>query len=452
MREKKNRHCYSLREVLSKSECDEEEKSKSYRLFCQGGISRSEREDSQMNERRTIDNEPHLISEFFKTKFALFISHPFVKANTLILYIAFLGGTIYGCTKVDLGMELSRLAPDDSYVLSYYNEQNRYFHKYFFGVSVVIDQQINYLEAGNIAEINKIRQSIKNLPNIYDEYLGNDWLIDFDRFKSKHNIVINSEEELYSVLKNQFLKQPAYRIYNLDIVFDDSNKKIKASRFFVISKDSGRSTTQVTIVREVRDIIKKSKFKMFSFSALFIIVEQYMAVLPNTLQNLGIATAAMLVISIVLIPDIATIFWVTFSILSICAGVIGFMSFWSVNIDTISMINLVMCIGFSVDFSAHVSYAFVKAPGETGLEKMQNAFEKIAFPVVLGGVSTILGLLGMASTNVYIFRVFFKTMILVMLFGLLHGLLFLPTIMMTISGLCKKRPRSPQIGDTKFKA
>ncbi|CAD5117817.1 DgyrCDS6566 [Dimorphilus gyrociliatus] len=450
-REEKNGHFLTLRPVLSKSECIEQEKSTSYSIFCKGGISQAER-DSQIdnNEKFAIDNKPHFASEFFKTKFAPFINHPFVRINTLILYIAYLGGTIYGCTRVDLGMELSRLAPDNSYVISYYAEQNRYFKKYFYSVSIAIEEEIDYLNLNNIKEINNVRQNLKNLENVHDEYLGNDWLLDFERFKTKHNIVINSQDALYNVLKNQFLNQPAYRAYNLDIAF--SNKRILASRFWVTTKDSGPSTTQVELMKDARKITENAKLKMFSFAALYPIIEQYVAVLPNTLQNIGIATATMLVISLVLIPDVFTIIWVTLSIASICAGVIGFMAFWSVNIDTISMINLVMCIGFSVDFTAHTSYAFVKSSGETNLEKMQHAFEKIAFPVLLGGLSTILGLMGMAATNVYIFRVFFKTMLLVMLFGLLHGLLFLPTIMITLNGLCKKRGRSPRVSNSEIKA
>ena len=39
----------------------------------------------------------------------------------------------------------------------------------------------------------------------------------------------------------------------------------------------------------------------------------------------------------------------------------GFMAFWNDNPDIIAMINLVICIGFSLDFSAHISYAFVSS-------------------------------------------------------------------------------------------
>ena len=67
----------------------------------------------------------------------------------------------------------------------------------------------------------------------------------------------------------------------------------------------------------------------------------------------------MMLVSLVLIPNPICSLWVAFSILSIEVGVVGFMTLWNVNLDSISMINLIMCIGFSVDFSAHISYHFM---------------------------------------------------------------------------------------------
>ena len=73
----------------------------------------------------------------------------------------------------------------------------------------------------------------------------------------------------------------------------------------------------------------------------------------------SVAVVIMMLVSLVLIPNPICSLWVAFSILSIEVGVVGFMTLWNVNLDSISMINLIMCIGFSVDFSAHISYHFM---------------------------------------------------------------------------------------------
>lgn len=51
---------------------------------------------------------------------------------------------------------------------------------------------------------------------------------------------------------------------------------------------------------------------------------------------------------------------VSFSIVSINIGILGFMTFWDVRLDFISMVTIVMSIGFCVDFAAHLAYNFAK--------------------------------------------------------------------------------------------
>ncbi|KAL7887304.1 hypothetical protein AOLI_G00050250 [Acnodon oligacanthus] len=72
--------------------------------------------------------------------------------------------------------------------------------------------------------------------------------------------------------------------------------------------------------------------------------------------------------------------------------VAGFMALWDVNLDSISMINLVICIGFSVDFSAHISYAFVSSNEPSRNKKAIDALYNLGYPMIQAAVSTIAGM------------------------------------------------------------
>ncbi|XP_059497119.1 patched domain-containing protein 3-like, partial [Stegostoma tigrinum] len=120
----------------------------------------------------------------------------------------------------------------------------------------------------------------------------------------------------------------------------------------------------------------------------------------------------------------------------ILVGVAGFMAFWSVNLDSISMINLVICIGFSVDLSAHISYAFVSSDSESANERSVDALYSLGYPIIQGALSTILGVVVLAAAASYIFRTFFKLMFLVITFGAVHGLIFLP-MFLAFSASCE---------------
>ena len=99
---------------------------------------------------------------------------------------------------------------------------------------------------------------------------------------------------------------------------------------------------------------------------------QFIMVLPTTIQCVTVAAIVMMIISLIFIPNPICSPWVAFSIISIEIGVVGFMTVWDVYLDSISMINLIMCIGFSVDFSAHISYHFMSRVDMTVEERVSD--------------------------------------------------------------------------------
>ncbi|VDO40826.1 unnamed protein product [Onchocerca flexuosa] len=112
-------------------------------------------------------------------------------------------------------------------------------------------------------------------------------------------------------------------------------------------------------------------------------------------------------------------------------GVIGFMTFWGVRLESVSIITVIMSIGFAVDLSAHIGYAYVKSDGDRHTKAI-SALETIGWPVFLGALSTVLGILVLATVQAYIVQIFFKTVFLVIIFSMIHGLVLLPILLTTI--------------------
>lgn len=80
----------------------------------------------------------------------------------------------------------------------------------------------------------------------------------------------------------------------------------------------------------------------------------------DTLLNVAFATVSVVVVSLLLIPRPGAALYVCATIASINVGIFGYMSLWGVRLDFVSMVTIVMSIGFSVDFSAHIAYHFAK--------------------------------------------------------------------------------------------
>lgn len=159
-----------------------------------------------------------------------------------------------------------------------------------------------------------------------------------------------------------------------------------------------------------------------------------------------VGASVMMLVSFLFIPNILCSLWVAFSIISIETGVIGYMALWHVNLDSISMINLIMCIGFSVDFTAHICYAYMTSKAKRPDERVRECLYALGLPIFQGAVSTILGMVALVLADSYLFSVFFKMIFLVVFFGAMHGLLLLPVLLSLFGpGSCTNHDKEVEI-------
>merc|ERR1719466_63833 len=156
----------------------------------------------------------------------------------------------------------------------------------------------------------------------------------------------------------------------------------------------------------------------------------------------------MALVIFIFIPSKVCVIWVILTVLSVEVGVMGMMCHWNINLDMISMIVLIMGIGFSVDFSAHVSYHYLSA--EDGLapgDRLAHCLYALGPPILQGASTTILSVLPLLRHPSYVIHTFSKMIFLVIFLGLVHSLLLLPVLLTLFGpGSCggaKKKIKSP---------
>ncbi|KIH44366.1 hypothetical protein ANCDUO_25609 [Ancylostoma duodenale] len=107
---------------------------------------------------------------------------------------------------------------------------------------------------------------------------------------------------------------------------------------------------------------------------LWLFTDQFTIIVPNTVQNIIIALACMVLIAFLLIPQPMCAFWVALACGSIDFGVFFFQ-------DAISMITIIMSIGFSVDYSAHITYGYVVSKESLPRDKVRDALSALGWPL-----------------------------------------------------------------------
>ena len=63
------------------------------------------------------------------------------------------------------------------------------------------------------------------------------------------------------------------------------------------------------------------------------------------------------------------------------------------------------------------------------MKRAQTGLSNICPAVLNGGFTTFLALVIMADSNTHVFQTFFKVFFLTVVFGLFHGVIFLPTLL-----------------------
>ncbi|XP_072269506.1 patched domain-containing protein 3-like [Pyxicephalus adspersus] len=372
----------------------------------------------------------HPITVFFYKYYGPFLTKPWAKVLVLIVYLLYLSVSIYGCMQIKEGIDIRNLAKANSSLTHFYDIEALYFSKYGPRVMVVVTSEADYWEMKTREAIEICMQNLEKSRYITKKY-STSWLRTYEEISKRENLNIDTKENFIKNLNHMF---DNFSDFSQDIRIESG--KIKASRFFIQAIDIINIDNAKAMLTHLRDITNNCSFEIIVYHPIFILLDQYVVIIQNTIQNIIVATVVMLVISVLFIPDPLCSLWVTFDIASIIAGVTGFMSFWKVNLDSISMINLVICIGFSVDFSAHIVYACVTNRKENVNDRMIDALHLLGYPIVQGALSTILGISALSAAESYIFRTFFKIMSLVLTFGALHGLVFIPVFLITV-GACK---------------
>lgn len=109
-----------------------------------------------------------------------------------------------------------------------------------------------------------------------------------------------------------------------------------------------------------------------------------------------------------------------------------------------------MAIGLSVDYAAHVAHAFLNAESRQDDPNARTtraliAVRHIGAAVAYGAGSTMLAVSMLSFSSSYVFMAFFKIFFLVIVFGLWHGLFFLPIVLSAIGprSLRVKQPPQP---------
>mmetsp|Transcript_1727 Transcript_1727/g.7525 ORF Transcript_1727/g.7525 Transcript_1727/m.7525 type:complete len:898 (-) Transcript_1727:418-3111(-) len=254
------------------------------------------------------------------------------------------------------------------------------------------------------------------------------WYDEFQEDTGNGGTNAATEEEFYQGILDYVNSEQGSRFEDF-IRFSDDNSTILATRIpaELVDTDSGdEDIEQMDSVRDTADDFPELEARAYATSFLFL--EGLAIVYEETIRNVLLALAVVFLVSLVFLADISAAVIVLLNISAVDVALLGYIHWLGMHMNTVIAINVLLAIGLTVDYSAHIAHAYMHSAG-TRPERAKKALGHIGVSVVNGGITTFVATLPLAFAQSYVFQVFFRCFVLIVLFGLYFGVVVLPVVL-----------------------
>lgn len=374
-----------------------------------------------------------------------------VALTLIFICLAFCGVCAWRTSELGVEDAMRKFIPDDSYVNTFMSKTDLYFGTLGSSINIVTTEGDYFAAQDALVSIGSRIDKLSFMKPSSDESFMS-WAASYQAALkvgasavgttvANVNGIATDPTQYYLGLETWL--NGAGRAFARDVMWVDANdaqKGIRAARvhaeiksFNTLDDDKLVIDTDkaIQVMDDLRDSVKSwpgLPGKAFAYSFEMLSWEVFRIIKKEMFLNVGLCMAAVLVISTIFLAHPAIAFLVLLSVLMTIIGVLGCMEMWGLAIDNVSVIQLVIAVGLSVDYSAHIAHSFMTKSG-TRPERVVATLGDVGSAVMNGGISTFLGVMLLAASKSYVFRVLFQTFFLTVVLGLIHGMLLLPAVL-----------------------
>ncbi|XP_070533114.1 NPC intracellular cholesterol transporter 1-like [Ptychodera flava] len=439
-----------------------------------------------------VPKEDGILYSFMTKYYAPFLMKNWLRPIVTIIFVFMFCGSAVLMTKVEVGLDQKLSMPEDSYMIDYFNNLSEYLSigspVYFVtkdGYNFTSEVEQDKICGGSGCNDDSLTSQVYHASQISNytriAHPASSWLDDFFDWlnaggaipccryynqsgqpfcpatvgANKTCITCHSGSEKgrrpttkeFNKYLPYFLEdnpgtecaKGGHAAYGSAVTFEDG--RVGATYFMTYHTTLKTSSDFIESLKHARNIsanitsmlaVDYPGFEVYPYSVFYVYYEQYLSIKDDALFNLGISLAAIFLVTFTLLGlAFYSALIICITIIMILVNIMAVMYLWNISLNAVSLVNLVMAIGISVEFCSHIVRAFAVNTSLTRKKRAEFALGHMGSSVLSGITLTkFVGIIVLAFAKSQIFKVFYFRMYLcIVVFGAAHGLIFLPVFL-----------------------
>ncbi|VDM57347.1 unnamed protein product [Angiostrongylus costaricensis] len=282
----------------------------------------------------------------------------------IFVWTVYVAGAIVGLFHVNIDLSPQKLFLPDSNVIETDRIHNTYVIPFYTPATVVVNNPGNISDPDNVRELFAVKRAFESIPDAIGPESTKFFLSDYIKYEA--TLTNELGDEASSVISiDDFLKWPEYSYWKGFVKRENESIGSQGiAQFIFVTGYHGAHLAswneRARLLRSWREQVdhfaKRFNLSVFTEDGFYI---DLLESIPSITWQSALATfISVVVVCSLFISHAATIVFVAMSVFATCIGVFSYMSMFGMTLDPMVMAISIMCIGFSVDIPAHVSFHF----------------------------------------------------------------------------------------------
>ena len=311
--------------------------------------------------------------------YATFLVKPVVKIIVLCFGGVLLAFGIYGTINTSLEFNTKMSGSTSSSYINWLTVLESYFPFGVMQMDVVLnDKGIDYGSPKVQAQFHQLNSVASNVPELNPKLTIN-WMSAYIDFCQKSNI---SSTQNFTVNLQTFLMQ---RKDFLTDVRRNLQGDVIASRVHFFTRNKMSFEFRKEALLNLRKHLESLELPFYAVSFTFIYLSHLVVIVKATLTNVAMCAAVVLFLTLPFVKRLTASLLLLFSFVCFMTELLAVMFIWDLTLNSVTMIVIIMAIGFTVDYNCHVAHGYVTSREDTPNLRLIDSLTTLGSSVLKGG-------------------------------------------------------------------